>query len=86
MEYLKSSYHKIFLSIILIWTWFLLKNSDLRFSNYDFLIILKMKLVDGLDLEDRHCTSCHLLEDEFHFVLECARCRNKTICNLDIAI
>ena len=28
---------------------------------------------NGILLEERHCTSCHLLEDEFCFVLECAR-------------
>ena len=24
-------------------------------------------------LEERRCTSCHSLKDEFHFVLECSR-------------
>ena len=28
---------------------------------------------NAISFEERHCTPCHLLEDEFHFVLECSR-------------
>ena len=76
VHYFTGTFH---LGTKLIWTLFLLVNSELHSLDSDYLLIVsKLKLGDGLDqmqypFEERRFTSCHILEDVFHFVLECSR-------------
>ena len=58
----------------LIWPLLLLVNSDLHSPSHRLEVETgRWARPTAIPFEERRCTSCHSLEDEFHFVLECSR-------------
>ena len=71
MLYFTGTFH---LGTKLIWTLFLLVNSNLYSPDSDYLLETgRWTIPNAIPFEERRCTLCHSLEDEFLFVLECSR-------------